>query len=101
MVIMNIMLPSVAERTGEIGLRRSLGARKKHIVLQFVTESAVLAATGGLIGIILAYLVGPAARALTSIPMRTPLSAVILSLAVSPRAGPLSCYQPARRAASP
>jgi len=45
-VIMNIMLASVTERTREIGLRRSLGARKMHIVLQFVTESAVLAATG-------------------------------------------------------
>src|SRR5207249_5559403 len=56
-VIMNIMLASVTERTREIGLRRSLGARKMHIVLQFVTESAVLAATGGLIGIILAYVV--------------------------------------------
>src|SRR5207247_11471179 len=52
-VIMNIMLASVTERTREIGLRRSLGARKMHIVLQFVTESAVLAATGGLIVIIL------------------------------------------------
>src|SRR5580700_7213109 len=50
-VIMNIMLASVTERTREIGLRRSLGARKKHIILQFVTDSAVLAATGGLIGI--------------------------------------------------
>ncbi len=45
-VIMNIMLASVTERTREIGLRRSLGARKKHIVLQFMTESAVLAAVG-------------------------------------------------------
>src|SRR5260370_42406012 len=49
-VIMNIMLASVTERTREIGLRRSLGARKKHILLQFLTQSAVLAATGGCIG---------------------------------------------------
>src|ERR1700693_676195 len=54
-VIMNIMLASVTERTREIGLRRSLGARRRHIVLQFVTESAVLAATGGLVGVCLAY----------------------------------------------
>ena len=52
-VIMNIMLASVTERTREIGIRRSLGARKNHILLQFMTESAVLAAVGGLIGIIL------------------------------------------------
>src|SRR5712692_3250788 len=48
-VIMNIMLASVTERTRAIGLRRSLGGRKKHILLQFLTESAVLAATGGFI----------------------------------------------------
>ena len=52
---MNIMLASVTERTREIGMRKSLGARNNHIMLQFMTESAVLAAVGGLIGIILAY----------------------------------------------
>jgi putative ABC transport system permease protein len=98
-VIMNIMLASVTERTREIGLRRSLGARKKHIVLQFVTESAVLAATGGLIGIILAYALVAAGRAATSIPMRTPMSAVILSLAVSTGVGLFFGIYPAMRAA--
>ncbi len=98
-VIMNIMLASVTERTREIGLRRSLGARKKHIVLQFVTESAVLAATGGLIGIILAYALVAAARAATSIPMRTPMSAVILSLTVSTGVGLFFGIYPAMRAA--
>jgi putative ABC transport system permease protein len=98
-VIMNIMLASVTERTREIGLRRSLGARKKHILMQFVTESAVLAATGGLIGIILAYLVVAAARAATSIPMRTPMSAVILSLSVSTAVGLFFGIYPAMRAA--
>jgi putative ABC transport system permease protein len=98
-VIMNIMLASVTERTREIGLRRSLGARKKHILMQFVTESAVLAATGGLIGIILAFLVVAAARAATSIPMRTPMSAVILSLSVSTAVGLFFGIYPAMRAA--
>ncbi len=98
-VIMNIMLASVTERTREIGLRRSLGARKRHIILQFVTESAVLAATGGLIGICLAYAVVAAARAATSIPMRTPIGAVILSLGVSTAVGLFFGIYPAMRAA--
>jgi putative ABC transport system permease protein len=98
-VIMNIMLASVTERTREIGLRRSLGARRKHIVLQFVTESAVLAAVGGLMGICLAYAVVAAARAATSIPMRTPMSSVILSLGVSTAVGLFFGIYPAMRAA--
>jgi putative ABC transport system permease protein len=98
-VIMNIMLASVTERTREIGLRRSLGARKKHILLQFVTESSVLAATGGLLGIALAYGVVALARAVTSIPMRTPLGAVILSFGVSAAVGLFFGIYPAMRAA--
>jgi putative ABC transport system permease protein len=98
-VIMNIMLASVTERTREIGIRRSLGARKIHIILQFLTESAVLAAVGGIIGIALAYGVVALGRAATSIPMRTPISAVILSLAVSTGVGLFFGIYPAMRAA--
>jgi putative ABC transport system permease protein len=98
-VIMNIMLASVTERTREIGIRRALGARRKHIVLQFMTESAVLAAVGGVIGISLAYGVVALGRAATSIPMRTPMSAVILSLGVSTGVGLFFGIYPAMRAA--
>jgi putative ABC transport system permease protein len=98
-VIMNIMLASVTERTREIGLRRSLGARRKHIVLQFVTESAVLASVGGLIGIVFAYGVVALGRASTSIPMQTPMNAVILSLSVSTAVGLFFGIYPAMRAA--
>ncbi len=98
-VIMNIMLASVTERTREIGLRRSLGARRKHIVLQFVTESAVLASVGGLIGIIFAYGLVALGRASTSIPMQTPMNAVILSLSVSTAVGLFFGIYPAMRAA--
>ncbi len=98
-VIMNIMLASVTERTREIGLRRSLGARRKHIILQFMTESAMLAALGGLIGIGLAYGVVAIGRAATSIPMRTPLGAVILALGVSTAVGLFFGIYPAMRAA--
>jgi putative ABC transport system permease protein len=98
-VIMNIMLASVTERTREIGLRRSLGARKKHIVLQFITESAVLAAVGGIMGLGLAYVAVAIVRALTPIPVRTPLSAVIIALALSTGVGLFFGIYPAMRAA--
>lgn len=98
-VIMNIMLASVTERTREIGLRRSLGARKKHIVLQFMTESAVLAALGGIIGLTLAYGIVVLVRAVTPIPVKTPLSAVIISLTVSTAVGLFFGIYPATRAA--
>ena len=98
-VIMNIMLASVTERTREIGIRRSLGARKKHIMLQFMSESAVLASVGGIIGILLAYGIVAMGRAATSIPMKTPLSAVILSLSVSTGVGLFFGIYPAMRAA--
>jgi putative ABC transport system permease protein len=98
-VIMNIMLASVTERTREIGIRRSLGARKKHILLQFVTESAVLASAGGLIGIGLAYAIVWLGRTLTSIPMETSLSAVLVSLGVSTAVGLFFGIYPAMKAA--
>ena len=98
-VIMNIMLASVTERTREIGLRRSLGARKKHILLQFLTESAVLAATGGVIGILAAYSMVFLVKALFSFPMETPLSSVILSLCVATAVGLFFGIFPAMRAA--
>ena len=98
-VIMNIMLASVTERTREIGIRRSLGARKKHILLQFVTESGVLAAVGGLIGVACAYAVVSLVKATTSIPMQTPISAVITSLLVATIVGLFFGIYPAMRAA--
>jgi putative ABC transport system permease protein len=98
-VIMNIMLASVTERTREIGLRRSLGARKKHIVLQFMTESAVLAAVGGMMGLALAYGIVALVRAVTPIPVQTPVSAVVISLCVSTGVGLFFGIYPAMRAA--
>ena len=98
-VIMNIMLASVTERTREIGIRRSLGARKKHILLQFMTESAVLAAIGGLIGVLVAYGLVNLVKATTDIPVKTSLAAVILSLSVSAAVGLFFGIYPATRAA--
>ena len=98
-VIMNIMLASVTERTREIGLRRSLGARKKHILLQFLTESAVLAASGGVIGIIAAYAIVFFVKNVLSFPMETPISSVIISLCLATAVGLFFGIFPAMRAA--
>lgn len=98
-VIMNIMLASVTERTREIGLRRSLGARKKHILLQFMTESAVLAATGGMIGVLASYVVVFLVEKVFSFPMHTPVSAIIVSLGLSTAVGLFFGIFPAMRAA--
>jgi putative ABC transport system permease protein len=98
-VIMNIMLASVTERTREIGIRRSLGARKKHILLQFMTESAVLATTGGVIGVAFALFIVFLVRTFLSFPMATPISAVIVSLVVSTAVGLFFGIYPATRAA--
>src|SRR5208283_715700 len=56
-VIMNIMLASVTERTHEIGIRKSLGARRRDILTQFIIESSVMACVGGAIGVLLAFMV--------------------------------------------
>jgi putative ABC transport system permease protein len=98
-VIMNIMLASVTERTREIGVRRSLGARKIHIMLQFMTESGVLAAVGGVIGVVTAYALVALGRTATSIPMQMPMGAVMLSLLVSTAVGLFFGIYPAMRAA--
>jgi putative ABC transport system permease protein len=98
-VIMNIMLASVTERTREIGIRRSLGARKKHILFQFMTESSVLAATGGVIGVLIAYGLVLLGRASTSIPMEMQTGAVITSLVISTLVGLFFGIFPAMRAA--
>jgi len=55
--IMNVMLATVTERTREIGIRRALGARKKHIISQFLVEAAVLSALGGIVGVALGLLI--------------------------------------------
>jgi len=98
-VIMNIMLASVTERTREIGIRRSLGARKNHILLQFMAESAVLAAVGGLIGIAVAYGAVWLVKVTISFPMTTPVSAVVLSLLLATAVGLFFGIYPAMRAA--
>ena len=97
-VIMNIMLVSVTERTKEIGLRKSLGARRIDILKQFVAEAVTLATIGGAIGVFLAWIVG---KIMTAIFLQTYLSvfAVIGAIGVSAAAGVLSGLFPAWKAA--
>jgi len=98
-VIMNIMLASVTERTHEIGIRKSLGARRRDILMQFLVESSVMSATGGLLGVALAFGVTQLVALATSLPMRTPLPAVALAIGVSTGVGLFFGLWPAMRAA--
>src|SRR2546428_2576824 len=68
-VVMNIMLVSVTERTFEIGLRKAVGARRRHILVQFLIESSVLCALGGVLGLLLAAGVSWLISATTPVPM--------------------------------
>jgi len=97
-VIMNIMLVSVTERTKEIGLRKSLGARKADILKQFLFEALTLATIGGAIGIFLAWVVGKVVTA-TFFPTYLSILAVLGALAASGGVGILSGIVPAWKAA--
>ena len=99
-VIMNVMLATVTERTHEIGLRKSMGARRSDILLQFLTETAVMSTIGGVIGVALAYLFAQLVAANTPVPMHVPISAVIIALVVSTAVGVLFGLYPASKAAN-
>jgi putative ABC transport system permease protein len=95
---MNIMLAVVTERTHEIGIRKSVGARRVDILRQFLVESSMLAATGGLIGVCLAWLLAVLVRTATPVPMAVPFSAVVISVALSASVGLFFGIYPATRA---
>ena len=97
-VIMNVMLASVTERTREIGVRKSLGARRTDILMQFLVESAVMAAVGGAAGVAIAYVFSTLVRVFTSVPSQVPMGAVILALVVSTAVGVFFGLYPANRA---
>jgi putative ABC transport system permease protein len=98
-VIMNIMLASVTERTREIGIRKSLGARRRHIVMQFLVESAMMAASGGVVGVLAGMGVSTLVRNLTFMPATTPVSAIVVSLLLASSVGIFFGIYPAMRAA--
>lgn len=95
--IMNIMFVSVTERTREIGIRKAIGAKRRTILLQFLTEAAALCLIGGLIGLIVAY---PLSLIVDKfLPTVMPLSVVFIAIAISLTVGVISGFLPAYRAA--
>jgi len=98
-VIMNIMLVSVTERTREIGVRKALGARRRDILTQFLVESTTLSVSGGLIGIALGSSIALLVGAVTPLPAALSVSAVILGVIMSTAVGVFFGSYPAARAA--
>lgn len=98
--IMNIMYVTVTERTREIGLRMSIGAKNRDIMLQFLSESTILSLIGGIIGILLGLLASYVASAALNWPYIVSTPAVILSFVVCTMIGVFFGWYPARKAAS-
>jgi putative ABC transport system permease protein len=98
-VVMNIMLVSVTERTFEVGLRKALGATKRQILLQFLIESVLLCAVGGLLGLGLAFVVTKIITATAEIVMTITLGYILLAIIVSSVIGIVAGLYPAFKAA--
>lgn len=96
-VIMNIMLASVTERTHEIGIRKSLGARRRDILWQFLIESSVLAGTGGGVGVLLSFIISWLVNLVFT--SSVPVKAVVIGLALSTAVGLFFGIYPASKAA--
>lgn len=98
-VVMNIMLVSVTERTFEIGLRKAVGARRGQILLQFLIESSLLSSVGGMLGLLLAAGISTLVSATTPIPMVITFGYILISLLVSGGIGVIAGIYPAFKAA--
>ena len=98
--IMNIMLASVLERTREVGIRRALGARKKDIMYQFLTEAVMISITGGLIGVVLGLTISISITFLSNITTSVAFYSIIIAFLFSVIVGITFGYLPAKNAAS-
>ena len=97
--IMNILLVSVTERTREIGLRMAIGARRLHVLLQFLAEAVFLSVSGGIVGIIIGTVFSIAISSLTGWPAPISLTAIVGGFLFSAAVGIFFGYYPARKAA--
>jgi putative ABC transport system permease protein len=97
--IMNMMLTTVTERTREIGLRKAIGAKKKDISQQFLTEAVMLTFIGGVVGIILGCLAAFILSYFDIISAKVSYQSIVLAFGVSAIIGIIFGYYPARRAA--
>ena len=98
-VIMNIMLVSVTERTREIGVRKALGAKQRDVLMQFLIESATMAVAGGAIGVLCGILVGKLITIVVGFPTSVPLWAIFLGLLLAGSVGIFFGVYPASKAA--
>ncbi len=98
-VVMNIMLVTVTERTKEIGIRMAVGARRRDILFQFLIESSVLSATGGVIGILLGLGLAKLVSAATTLPSRLEPASIVLAVFMSASLGLFFGIYPANKAA--
>ena len=99
-VIMNIMLVSVTERTREVGIRKAMGARRSDVLLQFLIESVTMALVGGALGVLLGVTLAKGITAIIGMPSVIKLWAVAAGLVVSASVGVFFGVYPARRAAT-
>lgn len=98
-VVMNIMLVAVTERTKEIGIRMSIGARRMDILFQFLIESAAISTTGGLIGILIGFIIAKIVTAATSLPSTLDPVGIAVAIFVSASVGIFFGIYPANKAA--